>query len=56
MVLAILSFVVSFWAPLFIKVVGIVFGSMNLMIMGSWIITLIQGVAQARKLKKAEDK
>ena len=56
MVLAIASFVCSFWAPLFIKIVGIVFGSLNLMIIGSWVISLIQGIAQARRLKKEEEK
>lgn len=56
MVLAIASFVCSFWAPLFIKIVGIVFGSLNLMIIGSWVISLIQGIAQARRLKEEEEK
>ena len=56
MVLAIASFVCSFWAPLFIKIVGIVFGSLNLMIIGSWVISLIQGIAQARILKEEEEK
>lgn len=56
MILAVLSFVVSFWAPLFIKVVGIVFGSLNLMIIGSLVITYFQGLAQGRKLKELEEK
>ena len=55
-ILAVLSFVVSFWAPLFIKIVGIVFGSLNLMIIGSLVITYFQGLAQARKLKEMEGK
>ena len=56
MVLAIASFVCSFLAPLLIKIVGIVFGSLNLMIIGSWVISLIQGIAQARRLKEEEEK
>lgn len=55
MVLAVLSFVLSFWAPLFIKVVGIVFGSLNLMIIGSLVITFFQGLKQAKELKKLEE-
>ena len=43
MVLAVASFVASFWAPIFFKVLGIVFGSLNLMIIGSWIWAVIEG-------------
>jgi len=42
-VLAIASFTASFWAPLVIKIIGIVFGAMNLMIIGSWVVSLRQG-------------
>lgn len=38
-VLAIASFVASFWAPLFIKVLGLVFGTLNISLIGGWIIT-----------------
>lgn len=50
MVLAIASFVCSFWAaPLLMKVIGLVFGSLNLMIIGSWVISYFQDRAVARK-------
>ena len=50
MVLAIASFVCSFWAaPLLMKVIGLVFGSLNLMIIGSWVISYFQDRAAARK-------
>lgn len=54
-VLAILSFIVSFWAPLFIMIVGLVFGSMNLLIIGALFSTFIEGLFQARKLKKLKE-
>lgn len=60
MVLAIASFVCSFWAaPLLVKVIGLVFGSLNLMIIGSWVISYFQDRAAARKyeeLKEIEEK
>ena len=49
-VLAIASFVASFWAPIVIKIIGLVFGSMNLMIIGSWVIATFQ-----KKKKKKND-
>lgn len=42
MILAIVSFVASFWAPLFFKVLGLVFGSVNMLTIISWVITAIQ--------------
>lgn len=53
-ILAIASFVCSFWAPLFIKIVGIVFGALNLMIIGSWVITFFQEVRAAKRILKEE--
>lgn len=55
MALAIASFVCSFWAPLLIKIIGIVFGSLNLMIIGSWVITFIQEAIATRRLKKIDE-
>lgn len=43
-VLAIASFVASFWAPIVIKIIGLVFGSMNLMVIGSWVIATLQAL------------
>ena len=55
MVLAIASFVCSFWAaPLLVKVIGLVFGSLNLMIIGSWAIGFVQAIREYYKTKKKE--
>ena len=55
MVLAIASFVCSFWAaPLLMKVIGLVFGSLNLMIIGSWAIGFVQAIREYYKTKKKE--
>lgn len=55
MVLAIASFVCSFWAaPLLMKVIGLVFGSLNLMIIGSWAIGFVQAIREYNKTKKKE--
>lgn len=42
MVLAVASFVASFWAPLFFKVLGLVFGGFNMLTILSWTISTIQ--------------
>jgi pilus assembly protein TadC len=39
-VLAVISFVSSFWAPLFFKILGIVFGSVNILVILCWFITI----------------
>ena len=51
MVLAVLSFVVSFWAPLFFEVLGLVFGGFNMLTILSWTISTIQ----ERKRNKAKE-
>lgn len=50
-VLAIVAFVASFWAPLVIKIIGIVFGVFNITLIGGWIITYFQD----RKNKLSEE-
>jgi len=55
-VLAIASFTASFWAPLVIKIIGIVFGAMNLMIIGSWVTATIQAKIKYRKQMKDFEK
>jgi uncharacterized protein YacL len=52
MVLAIASFVASFWAPIVIKVIGLVFGGLNLMIIGSWVISYFQEKIAAKKMEE----
>ena len=52
-VLALAAFVSSFWAPLLIKIIGIAFGSMNLIIMGVWVASLIEGRLAYKKAQKA---
>lgn len=48
-VLAVAAFVAGFWAPIWIKVIDIVFGSFNLLIIGSWLSALIQGRKEYKK-------
>lgn len=54
MVIAVVSFVASFWAPLLFKIIGLTFGGLNMLIILSLVITYFQGLAQARKLKELE--
>ena len=51
MVLAVASFVASFWAPLFFEVLGLVFGGFNMLTILSWTISTIQ----ERKRNKAKE-
>jgi pilus assembly protein TadC len=39
-VLAIISFVSSFWAPLFFKIIGIAFGAVNIFVIIAWIVSI----------------
>ena len=48
-VLAVAAFVAGFWAPVWIKVIDIVFGSFNLLIIGSWLSAIIQGRREYKK-------
>lgn len=38
-VLALISFVSAFWAPLFFKIIGIAFGSLNIVTIITWILS-----------------
>ena len=51
-VLAVSAFASSFFVPLIPKIIGIVFGSVNLLIIGSW----IAAVFQARREYKRQQK
>ena len=54
-VLAIASFVVAcFVTPLIAKIILLVFGGLNLMIIGSWAIAFIQAIKEYNKAKKKE--
>lgn len=55
-VLAIASFVVAFFVtPLIAKIILLVFGSLNLMIIGSWAISLIQAIRTYNKITKKKE-
>ena len=52
MLLAIVSFVASFWAPVFFKVIGLTFGGLNMLIILSWVIALFQAKIEYNKMKE----
>ena len=56
MVLAVIAFVSSFWAAGLVKIIGLVFGGFNLLIILSWITAAIQGLVQAKRIKESEEK
>lgn len=51
-VLAIVSFICAFFCPLFPKIIGIVFGGLNILTILSLIITYFQGIYYKNKLEK----
>ena len=51
-VLALLSFVSAFWAPLYFKIIGIAFGALNVMILLTLVISYFQGLYYSNKLNK----
>ena len=38
-ILALISFVSSFWAPLYFKIIGIAFGSLNMISIITWVLS-----------------
>lgn len=56
MVLAVIAFVSSFWSAGLVKIIGLVFGGFNLLIILSWITAAIQGLVQAKRIKESEEK
>lgn len=38
-VLALISFVSAFWAPLYFKIIGIAFGSLNMVTIITWVLS-----------------
>lgn len=55
MLLAVISFVASFWAPIFFKILGLVFGGMNILIILSWVIAYFQTIAAKKNVPTEED-
>ena len=55
MVFAVAAFVSSFWAAGLVKFIGLVFGGLNSLIIFSWVITLIQGLIQNKKIKELKE-
>ena len=53
-VLALASFVSSFWAPIVLKVIGIAFGVMNVALIGSWTLTTIKEKQENNEVKEEE--
>jgi hypothetical protein len=53
--LAILSFVCAFFCPLIPKIIGIVFGGLNILTILSVVITYFQGIYYKKKIDKELD-
>lgn len=51
-VLALICFISAFFAPLYFKIIGIAFGSLNLIVILSMIIGYFQGLYWDNKLEK----
>ena len=51
-VLALVSFISAFFAPLYFKIIGLIFGTLNIMVILSLVITWIQGIYYSNKIKK----
>lgn len=55
MVLALVCFIAGFFIPImFVKVINLVFGGLNMLIILSWVIATIQGKMEYNKLKSGE--
>jgi hypothetical protein len=55
-VLAIMSFVCAFFAPIFPMIVGLAFGGLNIMIVLTLVISYFQGIYYQKKLDKEIEK
>lgn len=51
-VLAIVAFICAFFCPIFPKIIGLMFGGLNILIILSLVITYFQGIYWRNKLKK----
>ena len=55
LILAIACFVGAFFTPvIWIKVLGLVFGAENMMIILAWIIGMVQGMVENKRLNSVE--
>lgn len=50
--LAIISFISAFFAPLYFKIIGLLFGGLNMLTILSVIVTYFQGLYYNRKIQK----
>lgn len=51
-ILALVSFISAFFAPLYFKIIGLLFGSLNILTILTLVITYFQGVIINHKLNK----
>ena len=51
-VMAVVSFITGFFLPLLPKIINIAFGSMNLLIIGAWLASIVEGKIEYRKQQK----
>lgn len=50
--LAIVSFICAFFCPLFPEIIGLAFGSLNILVILTYVIAYFQGLYLKNKLKK----
>lgn len=51
-VLALVSFISSFWAPLYFKIIGLTFGTVNILTILTWVISYFVLKGQQSALEK----
>lgn len=51
-ILALVSFISAFWAPIFFKIIGLTFGGLNMIVILTLVITFFQGVYYRNKLNQ----
>lgn len=51
-VMAVISFATGFFLPLIPKIINIAFGAMNLLIIGAWLASIVEGRIEYRKQQK----
>lgn len=54
-ILALISFTSAFFAPLYFKIIGLIFGSLNIMVILTLVISYFQGIYYTKKLKEIEN-
>jgi hypothetical protein len=53
-VMAIISFVSSFWAPLYFKIIGLAFGAINMFVIIAWFVAIFVFRYKNKKIGKDE--